>query len=249
MATNACSVKRETIEMEKKTCVITGSQSGLGRLISDILQANYAVWNTNIELSNPANIESFGKNICDHFRAHNKNLDVLINCAGVNEINYIEDLEQEDFDKIMNVNARSHYLMVKHLIPALKGGTVLNIISNASRIPMTSSLAYNASKAAAEMITKQMARELFPRHGITVFGLSPNKLHSTGMTTYIDKRVEETRGWTPEQAKEYQLKGLPIGEETDPAEVAGLIEYLLSTKNRHRFLHGCIIPYGGPTGV
>ena len=46
-------------------------------------------------------------------------------------------------------------------------------------MPMTCSLAYNASKGAAHIMTLQLARELTKKHGITVFGIAPNKLKGT----------------------------------------------------------------------
>ena len=144
----------------------------------------------------------------------------------------------------MDVNAFAIYRTTKALLEKLRGGTVLNIISNASHVPMTCSLAYNASKAAAHMMTLQMARELKKTHDITVFGISPNKLKNTGMSAATDARVPGLRGWTPEQAAEYQRAALPSGEETDPEVLAEFIAFLLSNKERHKYLNGCILQYG-----
>lgn len=172
-------------------------------------------------------------------------VDILINCAGVNYINWFPNLNEDDFDRLMNTNARSIFTCTRALLPWLKdGGVVCNIVSNASHMPMTHSLAYNASKGAAHIMTLQMARELKKTHNITVFGVSPNKLRGTGMSQYIDKRVCDLRGWTPEQAAEYQRASLPAGYETDPKSCAEFIAFLLSSKSRHLYLNGCILPYG-----
>ena len=64
------------------------------------------------------------------------------------------------------------------------------------------------------------------------------------MSASIDEQVVRTRGWTPEFAREYQRKALLTGEETPPESVAEFIAFLLSSKERHRFLTGTIIPYG-----
>jgi 3-oxoacyl-[acyl-carrier protein] reductase len=173
-------------------------------------------------------------------------IDIVINCAGVNFINYLPNVTEQAWNNVMDVNARSIFLTTKLLLPKLHGGTVLNIVSNASRIPMTASLAYNASKAAALMMTKQLARELIKTHNITVFSVSPNKLSGTFMSSYIEKRVMELRGWTAEQASKYQLDALPAGEETDSDTLAEFIAFLLSSKQRHKYLAGCDIQYGGP---
>jgi 3-oxoacyl-[acyl-carrier protein] reductase len=175
-----------------------------------------------------------------------RHLDVLINCAGVNGIRWLEDADDEMWDLIMDTNAKGIYKMTQACLPLLitSRGTVLNIVSNAAHVPMTCSAAYNASKAAALMLTKQMARELTRRYGITVFSVSPNKLKGTGMSRAIEQEVCRVRGWTPEQAEEYQKAALLTGEETPPRAVALFIAYLLSSKEHHKYLSGCDIPYG-----
>ena len=172
--------------------------------------------------------------------------EILINCAGMNRIGFLQNFGEEDWELVMQVNAKGIYLTSQALLSQLitTQGTILNIVSNASHIPMTGSLAYNASKGAAHIMTLQLARELTKAYGITVFGISPNKLASTGMTEDIDVQVSETREWTMGKTREYQLAGLLSGEETDPDELAKFITYLLSTRNAHKFLTGCVLPYG-----
>lgn len=171
--------------------------------------------------------------------------DILINCAGINFIDWIENTPEEQWNHIMDTNAKGIFSTTKVFMGELvkRKGTILNIVSNASHMPMTNSIAYNASKGAAHIMTLQMARELGPK-GITVFGISPNRCKDTAMSDYIDSRVCDLRGWTPEFAREYQLKALPAGEETDPKVLAEFIAFLLSTKERHKYLAGTVIPYG-----
>src|SRR5260370_11882594 len=107
---------------------------------------------------------------CHAASLYSPSIDVLINCAGVNGIDYLPNLTEETWDRVMDTNAKGIYLVTRALLEHLRGGTVLNIISNASHVPMTCSLAYNASKGAAEIMTKQMSRELIKTHSITVFG-------------------------------------------------------------------------------
>jgi NAD(P)-dependent dehydrogenase (short-subunit alcohol dehydrogenase family) len=175
-------------------------------------------------------------------------LDVLVNCAGVNRIDWLDKFTDRQWDEVMDVNAKGIFMMTKACLSLLcanvtSAGTVLNIVSNASHMPMTCSAAYNASKGAAHILTQQLARELTRKYGITVFGISPNKLAGTPMSRAIEEQVVATRGWTPEQAKLYQLSSLLAGE-TPPARVAEFIAFLLSEKERHRYLTGCVLPYG-----
>lgn len=173
-------------------------------------------------------------------------LDVLINCAGVNITGWLENFSEAQWDQVLDVNAKGIFKMTQWALPALvkSRGTVLNIVSNASHMPMTTSLAYNASKGAAHIMTLQLARELTKKHGITVFGISPNKLKGTEMSKDIEEQVMQHRGWTKEHAEQYQLGALLAGEETDPVQLAEFVAFLLSNKPRHKYLTGCVLPYG-----
>ena len=146
----------------------------------------------------------------------------------------------------MDINAKGIFVMSKWaLIPLIDSkGTILNVVSNASHMPMTCSIAYNASKGAAHIMTQQMARELTKKYGITVFGISPNKLRGTEMSNDIEEQVVRDRGWAPAYAQDYQRKALLTGEETEPTVLADFIAYLLKSKQNHKYLSGCVFPYG-----
>lgn len=223
---------------DQKVAVVTGAAWGLGALVCDCLE----LVGYNVEKIDKA----FGHDVADAsgFPVFDR-VDVLVNCAGVNRIAWLEDLTESNWDEVMDTNAKGIAAMTQALLPQLRasGGTVLNIVSNASHVPMRGSAAYNASKGAAAILSKQMARELIS-DGITVFAISPNKLADTGMSNDIDVQVQQTRGWTAQQAREYQLAGLLTGKETDPDKLAEFIGFLLYSKERHEMFAGCDIPYG-----
>lgn len=221
-----------------KTVLITGSESGLGRHIAEQMRMlGFDVHAYDSKLGHDVRFP--------HERELPTKLDILINCAGVNIINWLGKFEDADWNLVMDVNAKGIFKMAKICQPLLKEskGTILNIVSNAAHMPMRCSAAYNASKGAALILTKQLARELIG-DGITVFSVSPNKLKGTGMSDDIDQQVVATRGWTLEEAQRYQLQGLLTGKETDPARCAEFITFLLSDKSRHEMLAGCDLQYG-----
>lgn len=222
--------------------LITGSASGLGLALAIKLRhEGHTVFE--YDTANGYDVCSpwFGGEL-----AKMTHLDVLINNAGLNLIDWLENFEEDQWDAVMGVNAKGIYMMTRALLPKLieSKGTVVNIVSNAAHMPMTCSLAYNASKGAAHIMTQQLARELTKKHGITVFGVAPNKMAGTGMSDSIDNQVVATRGWTKEYAQQYQMAGLLTGEETPPHAVAEFIAYLLQDKEHHKYLTGCILPYG-----
>jgi NAD(P)-dependent dehydrogenase (short-subunit alcohol dehydrogenase family) len=227
--------------------IITGGASGLGLAIAQELAKIgpiYQIFPYDISVSPEFDVLRPRDSILRQIIPP-KGLDVLINCAGVNEINWLPDVPEAQWDLVMGVNAKGIFKMTQACLPHLlkSQGTVLNIVSNAAQMPMRCSLAYNASKGAALIMTKQLARELTPQ-GITVFSVSPNKLAGTGMSNSIDQQVMATRGWSLEKTQEYQRAGLLTGEETPVQRVAEFIAFLLATKERHKFLSGCDIPYG-----
>lgn len=221
--------------------LVTGAASGLGREIADALELDgqdVIRWDRNID----ADMDVVNPHLGERFLPGH--LDILVNCAGINRIAWLDDVGYELWHDTLSTNAEGILRMYQLCSPLLRAskGTVVNIVSNAAHMPMRCSAAYNASKAAAWILTKQMARELAPH--VTVFSVSPNKLAGTGMSEDIDRQVMETRGWTREQAQSYQLQSLLTGEETPPSAVAEFLSFLLSTKARHKYLTGCDIPYG-----
>jgi len=225
--------------------LVTGSSSGLGLAIATAL---IAAGHTVIEYDK-AKDDKMDVRRPSLLQLHDLcggELDVLINCAGVNIINWLENFSEAQWDLVMDVNAKGIFNMSKMCLSFLAKtkGTIVNVVSNAAHMPMTCSLAYNASKGAAHIMTLQLARELTKKWGITVFGIAPNKLKGTGMSDAIDQQVVATRGWTKEHAVAYQLQGLLAGEETPPEAVAEFLAYLLRNKDNHKFLTGTVIPYG-----
>lgn len=227
--------------MKALTIIVTGSSSGLGKALFEILtEAGHNAIAYDVDQGRDVRHPEFN-DVMGNLDA----LDVLINCAGINSNNWFEELTETKFDHVMHTNAYSIVKMTQAFLPKLieSKGTVINIVSNAANMPMTSSLAYNASKAAALMITRQMAHELTPRYGITVFSVSPNKLSGTKMSREIESNVCKVRGWTSEYAAEYQKKALMHGLETPPETVAQVIANLINTGNM-KYMSGCDIPVG-----
>lgn len=176
--------------------------------------------------------------------AHHSNIDVLVNCAGANYMDWVENISFYDYNRVMTINLHAPIFLTTALIPLLKGGTVLNIASMGARKCFRTSMPYNVSKAGLVMATKQMARELTRKYDMTVFAISPNQIEGTGMTKDNLDVICNLRGWTPEEAESYRKAGSMIDDETPREVMAEFIAHLITNKERNRYLSGVELQYG-----
>jgi 3-oxoacyl-[acyl-carrier protein] reductase len=160
--------------------------------------------------------------------------DVLVNCAGITRFVAHADLDALDdqiIDDIFRVNWRSAFAAVRAFRPLLKqggSGLVVNISSIAGVTGMGSNVAYCASKAAMDSMTKSLARALAPE--IRVVSVSPGLVD----TDFV-KGLDQT--WRDEQAARTPLRRLATAEEIGAAVVA--------VATTLKYSNGCIIPIDG----
>lgn len=160
--------------------------------------------------------------------------DVLVNCAGITRFVPHADLDALDdalIDEIFRTNWRGAFAAVRAFRPLLAAsgdGLVVNISSVAGVTGMGSNVAYCASKAALDSMTKSLARALAPE--IRVLSVSPG-LVDTDFVKGLDRR------WRDEQAMRTPLRRL-----ASPEEIAAAV---LSVATVLRYSNGCIIPVDG----
>ena len=94
-------------------------------------------------------------------------VDGLINCAGVNSATPYFEIEVEDWRRVVQTNLESTHwacqIFGKHMVDA-GGGSIVNVGSVSSSLPLSRVYAYSASKAAVLSLTQNVARELAPHH-------------------------------------------------------------------------------------
>ncbi len=167
-------------------------------------------------------------------RAKHGQVDVLVNCAGITRYVPHGDLDALDdrlIDDIFRVNWRGPFAAVRafrKLLAAGGDGLVINISSIAGVTAMGSNVAYCASKAALDSMTKSLARALAPE--IRVVSVSPG-LVDTDFVKGLDKK------WRDEQAARTPLRRLATADEIGAAALAVVAHLHYST--------GCIIAIDG----
>lgn len=237
-----------------KRYVVTGGSNGIGSHLVDLLLDEPGVEVAILDVVEPQRVPTDSwfwlKRDVTLYKAHETHLfggrpiNGLVNCAGINEINWLADTDPNTFQRIMDVNVFGTFNMVQQLLPQLHGGLIANVVSNASHVPMTASVAYNASKGAAHIMTLQMARELHKSHDIAVMGFSPAKVKGTRMSQYIDKRVPVVRGWTKDYSRKYQTNALVAGKEIPVRLAAEVLWFMVNDRERAEHFSGTVVPYG-----
>jgi NAD(P)-dependent dehydrogenase (short-subunit alcohol dehydrogenase family) len=174
-------------DLSGKTAVIIGGNSTLGGAMAVALGghgADVAVVGRNAEKSlevkkkieqaggraevfsaDATKLEDLQKVLADVL-AWTGRVDVLMNCPGKNSTTPFFELQMDEWDSIMEVNLKSVVLACqvfgKHMVDKGEGGSIINISSASSEIPLSRVFTYSASKAAVNNVTKFLAREFAP---------------------------------------------------------------------------------------
>jgi 3-oxoacyl-[acyl-carrier protein] reductase len=219
-----------------QTVVVTGGASGFGlgitkRFADKGASVVIADINKNLggqvasEIRNSSYIYcdvSNSKSVGDLFKQLDR-VDVLINNAGItHKPAPIEDISEEDFDRVFAVNAKSVFLTSKYALPVMKAagqGVILNIASTAGVSPRPNLSWYNASKGWMITATKSMAIELAP-FNIRVNAINPVAGETPLLATFMGEDTPENR--------ERFLKTIPLGRFSTPDDIASAACFLCS---------------------
>ncbi len=149
-------------------------------------------------------------------------LDILVNNAGsLLERRSLEEMTEDLWDRVMEVNLKSVYLCSQAVLPVMKRqgrGRIVNITSVAARNGGgPGSVAYATAKGGVSTLTRAMAKELVADN-ILVNGVAPGVI----TTPFHDR-------FTPPDVREKMAGAIPIGREGTPEETAGAVVFLASS--------------------
>lgn len=151
-------------------------------------------------------------------------LDVLVNNAGITLKGSIEEITEEQWDNVMNVNAKGPFLGTKHSIPAMRragGGSIINTSSMSGIVAMVGSTgAYSASKGAVRLFTKATAIQ-HAKDNIRCNSVHPGPVDTPGWPRPVND---------PE-ALERRMNLVPLGRDAGPDDIAYLVLYLASDES------------------
>lgn len=248
--------------LTKKTAIITGGGSGIGRAVAELFARQGATVHV-LEL-NAAGAEESVKNItaaggtayawacnvADQQQVKNTvaeiekksgAVNILLNSAGIAHIGNLENTGEADFEKVFNVNVKGVYNTMQAVIGPMKqqgGGVILNLASVASSVGISDRFAYSMSKGAVLTMTLSVAKD-YIKENIRCNCISPARVH----TSFVDGFLKANYPGKEEEMFDKLSKTQPIGRMGKPEEVATLALYLCS--DEASFVTGCDYPIDG----
>ncbi|MGI6038368.1 MAG: SDR family NAD(P)-dependent oxidoreductase [Limnochordia bacterium] len=159
------------------------------------------------------------KALIDAVLAQFGRIDILVNCAAVCPTTHPEEISQEEWDRVLDVNLTGTFLCCRAVLPAMRrqgGGRIINLASVAGKAGgLVSGFHYTAAKAGVIALGKCFAKLAAP-YGITVNTVCPGPTE-TDMTAH----------WDEEQVARL-TKNIPLNRFGRPAEIASGVLYLAS---------------------
>lgn len=227
------------MRLEGKTAIVTGGASGFGAgivrkfasegakvLIADLnhdlaaeVAAEVGGQAVTADVSKGDSVRALAEAAAARFGA----VDILVNNAGITHMpKPMQDVGEDEFDRVMAVNCKSVYLTARHFVPMMikaGKGAILNIASTAALSPRPKLNWYNASKGWMVTATKTMAVELAPS-GVRVNALCP----VAGDTPLLKSFLGDD---TPQMRAKF-LSTIPMGRFSTPEDMGNAACYLCS---------------------
>jgi len=240
-------------EFEGRVVLVTGAATGLGSIIAQEFHARGAftvmvdqssevekrasdlggsrVLGITADLTVRKEVEEMRKEIlltCG-------TIDTVVNNVGKYSPVAISDITEDEFDDLIAINLKTVFLVTQCFMKDLlerEFGRIVNIASSDAYIPKVTNAHYAAAKAGVVSLTKTFAAELAPY--VLVNGVSPGP---------ISTETAQSQGWL-----ENAIKRNPLGRAAEPGDIAEVVLFLASEKNR--FINGeTVIVNGGATMV
>lgn len=238
--------------LKGKTAILTGAAGGIGRELARGLTAAGAamalcdVAKERLHLledelpgarayhMDVADLTSI-RNGVEAIEADFGQIDILINCAGINKREGFLDVEEETYDRIMDINLKGMYFLSQEVAKRMirrKQGNIINIASHNSVGMLGGCSVYGATKSAVAGLTRSMAVE-WAKYGIRANAIAPGHI-LTDLTTVT---------WTHPTRGDYLRERIAMERPGNPEELVGLTVMLASESSS--YMSGSMIHVDG----
>lgn len=231
----------ELVRLDGRTAVVTGANRGIGAAIVGRLTeagANVIAADIDASMSSKASVaaltvptdmcsdgapEELTRLAIDTFGG----LEIWVNNAGIYPSTPILDLDDTEWDRVLDLNLRATFRGARAAAQAMKqcgaGGVIVNISSTAGMAAGPASAHYVASKHAVVGLTKSLAVDLAV-HNIRAVGIAPGVTRTEGIEAAAD--VLRQAGWG--DLDEYAERTTPLGRMAQPDEIATVVAFAVS---------------------
>ena len=228
-----------------QTAIVTGGNSGIGRATALLLaQHGASVLVGDLEQSEeteqlfaPLGIvhrdcdvlrENELAGLVEQAAAPSGRIDILVNNAGVGMVKPVTEVTEEDWDLCVGVNLKAAFFASKHAIPRMRprGGSIVNIASNAGLMPRAHDPVYSISKGALIALTRSLAL----CHSVDKIRVNAVCPGPVGPTAMMDAELNASDD--PDAARQQIINASPmaraLGRMSTPEEIAEAVLFLVS---------------------
>lgn len=240
-------------DLKGRSAIVTGASRGIGQSVIESLKANdvfcFGLSNERMESSDTdsfvplqcelGDVSAIRSTIASIKKQTNK-IDYLVNVAGIDPRFSLEGGDESDWQRVMDINLRAYYLLIRECYPLLKQGqgkSIVNVASISDRIGNPGLSIYGTSKAGILGLTRSLAREL-GQHSIRINSISP------GWVFTETQKKEHFEGEGAEETLELLSKKQSIRLKLHPQDIANHILFYLSEVSRGSTGHDCVVDAG-----
>lgn len=203
-----------------KKVLLTGGSRGIGKAIKEVLELQgyvvYAPTHEGLDLASKMSIEQFIKSHRDD------TYDVIINNAGINPLDNIQDIKDNEFDECLMVNLIAPKMLIQGFVHGMieqRYGRILNIASIWSVVSKPKRTSYSIAKTGLVGMTRTLAAEL-GQYGITVNAISPGFVNT-----------ELTKQNISSEEQKCLENQISLRRFASPKEIARIVAFLISEEN------------------
>jgi 3-oxoacyl-[acyl-carrier protein] reductase len=247
--------------LKKRVCVVTGSTEGIGRETAALLAEEGArVVTSGRRESGPgvgealhvagdlARPEAPAELIWEAERQVGP-VEILVNNVGFAEIRSFDELTDENWDQLWQLNVMSYVRAIQAVLPGMRErgfGRIVNVSSTAGKRPSTGMPDYSVTKAAVLSLSRLVA-DVYAKQGILCNAVAPGPTASPAWVAEggLADQTAKRSGKSHEEVLADVGKGRPLGRLAEPEEIAAVIVFLCS--DRASFVTGAAWSVDGGT--